>query len=516
MRFGLPGVVAWALAASCVFGQPELHLKTRLASGERAAAEDSVSRSMSGERRHWLIQFAERPTSGDIAAIELHGARIASPAPEWGYVISAGPESDLAGLNLARVERIGVRDKLSPELKSLFISGEVAPARQRTANSFVIEFHPDVEPGVARRILSESGLRVLEHSQLLNQHYLVEARPDELTRLAEWDEVAYVFPSSDDLVDGSPIHPCHGALTETGPVGQSVALVGPGWAPGKGSARLNYALGALTQKLDNAKLKAEIRRAFAEWSKYAQIDFSESAQLSAFRTLAFRWGRGASGGPLPFDGPGRMLAYTYYPSPPNPEPVAGDLYFDDDENWQFGADIDAFSVILHEIGHALGLGHSDKPGAVMYPYYRRASGLTDEDVGAVRNLYAARLAGTSPAPQPSAPDPEPPTSTPSTPPVPPAPKPSADRTPPLLTISSPRSATVITSQPAFTITGTASDASGVAQVTWQNRTGSSGIASGIPAWRATVPLIRGINAITIQAQDAAGNVTWRSVIVTRR
>ena len=83
------------------------------------------------------------------------------------------------------------------------------------------------------------------------------------------------------------------------------------------------------------------------------------------------------------------LAHTFYPSPPNPEPIAGDMHLDADESWRIGTGIDLFTVVLHEAGHALGLGHSDQPGAVMYPYYRFAYGLTSDDIAGIQDLYGA-------------------------------------------------------------------------------------------------------------------------------
>ena len=50
--------------------------------------------------------------------------------------------------------------------------------------------------------------------------------------------------------------------------------------------------------------------------------------------------------------------------------------------------IDFFSVVSHEIGHALGLDHSNSPDDVMYPYYTGArSWLSAGDIQSIQSLY---------------------------------------------------------------------------------------------------------------------------------
>jgi hypothetical protein len=41
------------------------------------------------------------------------------------------------------------------------------------------------------------------------------------------------------------------------------------------------------------------------------------------------------------------------------------------------------------------------------------------------------------------------------------------------------------------------------------------MAAGTNNWSATVPVLIGSNAITIRAFDAAGNSSWRTIIVAR-
>jgi hypothetical protein len=377
--------------------------------------------------------------------------------------------------------------------------------------TFLVEFHPDVEDQEARALAQEHLLEIREHPDLLPNQLLVAGAPERVIRLAEWDEVAYIYPASEELIEGTRVQACAGAITSYGLVGQYVARMGEGWdGPGQNAADLGYFFENLTRRLPEAQVQSELLRALREWAIYVKLTFTPAADRAAPRTLNFLFATGWHGDPFPFDGRGKVLAHTFYPAPPNPEPIAGDLHFDDDEPWGIGVGTDLFSVVLHEAGHALGLGHSDKPGAVMYPYYRRATGLTAEDIAAVRELYAARIAD-PPASPPSAP---------TAPPQPPAPTPppaSPDTVAPTLTILSPASTSVLTYAATITLRGTASDNVGVTEVTWSDSTGASGRAQGTTYWSAAdLPLREGTNTLTIRARDAAGNTGWRTVIVTRR
>jgi len=56
-----------------------------------------------------------------------------------------------------------------------------------------------------------------------------------------------------------------------------------------------------------------------------------------------------------------------------------------------GSKADLFPVLLHEVGHVLGLDHSDDPGSVMSSHLNnRLVSLSPGDIAAVRSLYGAR------------------------------------------------------------------------------------------------------------------------------
>jgi len=445
-------------------------------------------RKRSFDRQHVLVQFEGVPSEEAVAELERRGARFVQYVPDSGYLISVWSGLDWWGTKL-RVIRMRAQDKVSPALPKKNNGG-----KPDGRGALVVEFHPDVDVAEGLGIVEQEGFEVLVHPDLLGNHLLIRGPLDRIEELAAWDEVAYVFPASAELAAGEQVVACPGALTALGTVGQYVAAVGEGWdGPGQGSAAVGYYFQRLTQKLAQDQVRAELLRAMQEWSRVASVAFSPASGPYLGRTLNFLFAPGSHGDAYPFDGPGRMLAHTYYPAPPNPEPIAGDLHFDDAEEWVAGPDlsvrsVDVYSVTLHELGHALGLGHSDLPGAVMYPYYRRATVLTTEDTQAIQGLYAA------------------PSETP--PGQPPTPSPLS------LAIRSPGAFPLSTTTAALPISGTVSGGSGDVQVIWTTNRGGSGAAQGGRNWALTVPLQLGSNAITIRVTDAQNATLSRTVTAT--
>lgn len=496
-------VVAGVCLVAGAWGQGALSLKR---GGERRGISWEKPKSRQPLRAHYLVELAQAPTPELLRGLEGAGQRVVSYVPMNGFILSVEGEARLGGLDVVSVSPLRASEKLSGEI------GRGRAGKQ----GFVVEFHGDVSWEERRALVLENGLELRDHPDLVGDQMLVRGTALQVEALAGWDEVAYVFPASNELMTGAPLIGCAGATAETGPIGALVQTVGEGWdGAGKGRASLQYAFRTLSTKLSSTSQRAEVVRALQEWSRVIQVDFIEGNDPDAPRTIGILWGRGSHGDGYPFDGPGRVLAHTFYPAPPNSEPLAGDLHFDEDENWQVGIDIDVYSVALHELGHALGLGHSDVPGAVMYAYYRRATQLTAEDIGAAQGLYAARTTAGTPPPPPPTPPPTPiPTPTPTPVPTPtPTPIPIGFTVELILP-----SASLQTTAMAIPMMGSASGVSGVPTVRWVTDKGMWGdgtvtlVGGGNFNW--SVPLVRlvpGVNTVTILVSDASRRTVGRSL-----
>ena len=477
------------LLATPVEAQPALRLKTwKRGRPVRSTSLDAAAKTRTPGRSHLLVQFAKNPGEDQLAELSQRSARVLSYVPDAALSIAADDGTSFDGLDVRWIGKLQPGEKISPDMEVIADQSESA----------LVEFYSDVDPNDARVIVNTEGLTIRENPDVLAHHLLVSGSPDQFRALARWDEVAYVFPAAPELLAGTPVWACAGAITALGSVGQSVALIDDGWdGPGKGSADLQYAFAHLTDKLPVDSEKSEIARALREWAKYAKLTFSESSITTNPRTISVLFASGTHGDFYPFDGPGGVIAHTFYPIPTNVEPIAGDMHFDNDENWKIGADVDLFSIALHEAGHALGLGHSDNPNAVMYPYYHRHTELSADDITAIRQLYAAQ--------EDAMPDPNLPT--PPLAPTPPA-------SPLTLTVEPPPGSTAASS---IALRGTTSGGVGTAQVSWATNQGNSGAAQGSANWTiAAIPLVTGTTIITITARDSAQGQVMQYFNVARQ
>ena len=135
--------------------------------------------------------------------------------------------------------------------------------------------------------------------------------------------------------------------------------------------------------IDESSFQDDIVAAFGSWEDIANIRFSLVPDTSSV-DIRLGWAN--------IDGPGNILGDTSIPSSGPLNDVI--IRFDRNEDWITGGVSGApetinFNIVaLHEIGHAIGIDHSNEASALMSSSYNpNVVSIQDDDVAALQAIY---------------------------------------------------------------------------------------------------------------------------------
>jgi predicted Zn-dependent protease len=170
-------------------------------------------------------------------------------------------------------------------------------------------------------------------------------------------------------------------------------LIGSKW----NKTALKYYIYNTSAHLTAAQRETIIQTAFQRWSAVSALSFTQVSSPSS-ADIKIKWVTGDHGDGKPFDGTNdSILAHAFSPGSIY---YAGEVHFDDGDPWIVeGSGLTGYLLLhaaIHEIGHALGIAHSNVAGSIMLPKYTGQTTLGSDDILAICNLYGgAPISGPS-------------------------------------------------------------------------------------------------------------------------
>ena len=161
------------------------------------------------------------------------------------------------------------------------------------------------------------------------------------------------------------------------------ALHGSRWK----TSTLTYRVTKYPSRLSSRTTDRVIAAALRIWADATNLKFAR--KTSGKVHIEIRFEKGRHGDEDDFDGRGGTLAHAFFPI------YGGDVHFDDDERWtdNFESGTNLLMTASHELGHSLGLAHSNVRGSVMSPFYtpfRNGLKLHEDDIEGIQALYGGK------------------------------------------------------------------------------------------------------------------------------